>query len=221
MRFLLIFLLGFFCAPASAKTLNGENVFTVSGTVRERTPQRTPVSRRIVILPMRKGTDMEGKYLKNEAEVIARTVSDAQGKFSLKIPSGPYSIFVEENGRLYCGYIHKTGLACPLWVREGDVQQDLAVDPAAELPKKDFFIPILEEERACQKDADCVAVSDHCGACSCGDALNETMRSQYEERYRSYCAQFDALPMCDMDCPSKKPSCQDGQCRLVGVSNNG
>ena len=66
---------------------------------------------------------MDGSYLKNFLEqnapkIIKRTKSNSDGTYIINLPVGEYSLFVEDNGKLYCGGLYDRGV-CVFEIKEG------------------------------------------------------------------------------------------------------
>lgn len=78
-------------------------------------------------------SQMRGVYLidKENTELILETKSDLQGNFSVSLPVGYYSVFVEDQGMEYCNNWNDLG-ACPVYISKDIInQQVFKIDKAA------------------------------------------------------------------------------------------
>ena len=74
-------------------------------------------------------------------------------------------------------------------------------------------VRVPDNDRACQDDGDCVIVSDHCGGCTCGTAVNRRWQAHYEDAIRRVCAGHQG-PVCDRHCPQQAARCVTARCEL-------
>jgi hypothetical protein len=79
----------------------------------ETTCKTSFVSRKIYIRELTFDDDVAGKYLLTpKTNLIATTTSNANGYYYIQVDKGTYSIFVEDNGKEYCGLSTGIGEMC-------------------------------------------------------------------------------------------------------------
>ncbi|WP_157359714.1 carboxypeptidase regulatory-like domain-containing protein [Algoriphagus mannitolivorans] len=90
-----------------------------SGETREK-PKA--VQRKVLIYPLLKFSDLklnEGLFEPPRINPIAEVESDAQGKYSVSLSPGRYSVFTQEEGGLFAGIFDGEGNVMPVTVKEG------------------------------------------------------------------------------------------------------
>jgi len=81
-------------------------------------------------------------------------------------------------------------------------------------------VTIPESIQHCQKDDECAVVSDHCGGCSCGEAINKKYVSDYNSITRTLCRELEMVLACDMMCEKPAVACVRGLCRFSKSQEN-
>ncbi len=79
---------------------------------------REGVARDIHIREVATSEKMEGVYLSDKPKLIKKGTSNADGSYSVILPVGKYSIFVEDNGKEYCNSWDGEGNACMVEIKE-------------------------------------------------------------------------------------------------------
>jgi hypothetical protein len=64
-------------------------------------------------------------------QIITQTTSNRLGNYSVSLPPGAYSIFVDDNGRKVCSGGDGFGLACKVILYETNEQRDIRINNAA------------------------------------------------------------------------------------------
>jgi hypothetical protein len=88
-----------------------------------------PVSRRVYIYSPPVGdNEVDGAYYRGGRDPKAIVHSDGQGNYAIDLPTGSYSIMVEDDGRHYCNSLSR-GRACAVTIRAGEhARRDLEID---------------------------------------------------------------------------------------------
>jgi hypothetical protein len=89
-------------------------------------------SRRVTVREVATSRDMdrfEPTLLVNAPPLVASAVADERGFFQVALPSGTYSVFVDDMGREYCNNVSEQG-ACTVTVVRSLVLFDRLIDHA-------------------------------------------------------------------------------------------
>ena len=81
------------------------------------------IQRNLEVYPLVKISDMkmeEGLFVSLAVKPIAQVETDADGKYSLQLAPGKYSVFTVEEGGLFANIFDGEGNAMPVTVKEGE-----------------------------------------------------------------------------------------------------
>ncbi len=93
--------------------------------------EREGLATTVYVRKLASNEEMNGVYLERPTPLVATTTSDEDGTFSLQLPVGRYSLFVDDNGREYCNSWDANGLACAFEIqRDQETSYETVVDHA-------------------------------------------------------------------------------------------
>ncbi|NVJ85806.1 MAG: carboxypeptidase regulatory-like domain-containing protein [Algoriphagus sp.] len=129
---LVIVLMNFSCKSQSSENqgitgkitwLEGNQMPMISedGSATPPNPKGIPVKRTILIYPLTNLADSrmeDGLFVQVKGEPIAQTESDENGKYTLELSSGRYSIFTQEEEGLFANLFDGEGNIQPVTVKE-------------------------------------------------------------------------------------------------------
>ncbi|GMQ27120.1 hypothetical protein Aoki45_38030 [Algoriphagus sp. oki45] len=95
----------------------------ISDTGEEVLPKPEGVKRKLEVYPLVSINDMkmeDGLFVSLAVKPIAQVETDANGKYSLQLAPGKYSVFTVEEGGLFANIFDGEGNAMPVTVKEGE-----------------------------------------------------------------------------------------------------
>jgi hypothetical protein len=95
------------------------------GSEKDSSCKSTPVSRMIYIRKPAMSDQLVGK-----TQLVEKVKSSANGSYQVSLPSGEYTISVDDNGSEYCNSFDDQG-ACLVEVGSGRVRYDINIDHAS------------------------------------------------------------------------------------------
>jgi hypothetical protein len=81
---------------------------------------------------MGSAVDGDGEYLRKENSPLVTVETDEQGRYSVNLSRGVYSVFVEDAGREYCNNLFDDGSACPVTVEDRPVEYNITINHATD-----------------------------------------------------------------------------------------
>lgn len=96
------------------------------GPSKNKTNGAKPVKRQILVYPLINRSQLVqagGLYQMPAQKPIAKTESDKDGCFQLKLPAGKYSVFTQEKKGLFANMFDGQGNVSPVLVKNGDLTE--------------------------------------------------------------------------------------------------
>lgn len=94
------------------------------------------------------------------------------------------------------------------WLRQC---KEAAASDITLLPEGDIVIP--SSYKPCSVDSDCIFVTEHCGYCTCGTAINNNFDKKYKNQFDSLCTGYLGRE-CDLLCGVSTAKCVEGLCQV-------
>lgn len=129
--FILIIFAGVGCGKGSISgvvTLHSGNCMPkIDFDHRPTTCSTKPQSRIIYIHPPVTNADIKGSYLETQVPIITQVTSGIDGKYKVTLPVGIYSVFVDDDGKEYCGFYSHDG-PCQINIQNSETTLDITID---------------------------------------------------------------------------------------------
>jgi len=88
-------------------------------------------SRRVFIREPATDEQISESYLVRSVGLVATTTADKDGFYEVSLVPGTYSVFVEDDGKEYCGFFGGQHEACQVAIGDGLTERELQIDHAA------------------------------------------------------------------------------------------